>query len=41
MLIEVKDFKEKIKKKVPQCELYPWEKFREEVRIIRGVSAGD
>ena len=40
-LINIKDFEEKLKKKAPECELYPWEKFKEEVIVVRGISSAD
>jgi len=40
-MIRVDEFEEKLKKKAPECELYPWEKFKEEVIVVRGISSAD
>jgi len=37
-LKKVEEFEE-IRKKAPECELYPWDKFKEEVTIVRGIGS--
>jgi len=29
---------EEIKAKAPQCELYPWEQFKKEYKIVKGIA---